>query len=474
MDWFRHRKDGLNRVRRIGGMYCANTRRILEGIDKNDIVAVSTSGQMNGCLPLDSHGIPLHNAIIWSDGRAVEESESIKKSVGEKRFFEITGMDSTEGFGLPKIMWLKKYCPDIYWKTYSFLQSKDFIVQRLCGEFVTELTDAQYMHCFDIWKSDWSGEILDAVGISGEKMPRVVLPGSVVGKVSAQAAEECGLAEGTPVVEGLGDGRAALIGTGVLDIGDAYINLGTSSWVSMLSRLDKPSEEGHDEKIVFVKPGIYAIGGDMNASGYCFEWMKKIFCGTEKAEAEKRQYSESQFNRSVDALAAQAPAGSGGILFVPSLFGERAPYFDYDARGAFLGLHSKTTRAELCRSVLEGVAFHLNLLCHVMQKSEKVNSMRIVGGGAKSWLWKQIIADIFGIPLIEPAISNEAGSLGIAVMAGIGIGLFPGISVVKKFQSDKNIIYPIEENVERYAKLQKVYDGCYSSLKGINHNLAKI
>ena len=451
--------------------FCENNRIILEGIDVSQLAAVSVSGQMMGCLPVAQTGEPLGPALIWADGRALEEAEQIRQTVGHRRFFSITGMSISENYSLPKILWIRKHFPEIYEKTYCFLQSKDFITQKLTGEFVTESSDAQYYHAYDIIRNCWSQELLDVFCLDGNKFPRLVKAGTPVGTVRQEIAEECHLPAGTPVVEGLGDGRAALIGTGVLSIGDAYISLGTSSWISLISTSAELDPDRGEDKIVFIEPGVYVCGGTMNAGGYSFDWMRRTLCQPEERAA--REAGTSVYEQ-IDLLTAGSGPGAGGVMFLPYLLGERDPYLDPNVRGAFLGLSSRSTRADMCRSVMEGVAMHLNLFKQQLEQTEQIHSMRIVGGGAKNPVWRQIFADIFNMPILETNVSDEAGSLGTAVMAGIGVGLYRDVSVVHRFQKVLSITYPNPENRKLYDEMQNVFNGAYAAVRDISHALTHI
>ena len=451
--------------------FCENNHKLLDGLDISCLAAISVSGQMMGCLPIDTTGSPLYPSIIWEDGRALEQAKKIEKIYGEDAFYLITGMHISENYALPKIMWLKETQPDIYRRTACFLQSKDYIVYRMTGKMVTEATDAQYYHCFDILKNQWSADLLNAVEIGIDKFPKLVKSGTIVGHVQPSIARECGLPSGLPVVEGLGDGRAALVGTGVLSIGDAYISLGTSSWMSFITSSEDLDPHSGDEKIVFLQPGVFVGGGTMNAGGYSLQWMKERLCEPEAIRSSK--CGTSVYDE-ISSLVNTCAPGSGGVIFLPYLLGEREPYFDSRMRGAFLGLSASTTRAQMCRSVMEGVAMHLNLFKRLAEKNDTLHTMRIVGGGAKNAVWRQIIADIFEMPILETNISDEAGSVGVAVMAGMGIGLYHDIQAVNQFQKIVSITQPREEFFPIYRKLQLLFESSYDVLKETSHALADL
>ncbi|HEX3027339.1 MAG TPA: FGGY-family carbohydrate kinase [Clostridia bacterium] len=453
--------------------FCQNNQTILEGIDPAEVAAVSISGQMMGCLPVDQDCKPLYSSIIWADGRSVQQAEELLKTIGNEEFFPITGMTISPNYGIEKAMWVKKHMPGIFGKTYKFLQSKDYITCRLCGEFVTEASDAQYMHCYDIKTGDWSGRVLRAAGIDRDKLPGLVKSGTLLGKVMPSIAQECGLSPCTAVVEGIGDGRASLLGTGVIELGDAYISLGTSSWVGMIVKAREPVYQpaSHQAVVPFLNPDYIVDGGTMQAGGLSLNWLKKELCRYEQSLSEKGGAGVYQL---IDSEVLKSSAGSNGVIFLPYLMGERDPWWNTEAKAAFLGLKAESSRADLYRSVLEGVAMNLAAILRMSGNLEEIKSMRITGGGAKSRVWRQIFADVLDMPIIKTNIGDEAGSLGTAVLAGIGIGLYRDYSVIQSFHKIEEITYPIPSNVSVYQKMQPVFEDSYRALTGINHRLSVI
>lgn len=457
MDWWR--------------AFCRGNRAVLEGVDPSEVAALSVSGQMMGCLPVDREGNPLRNVIIWTDGRAENETELLKSKVRLESFYNIVGIRPSPNFTVEKVMWLMSHEPDVYEKAHCFLSSKDFINLRLTGVFATDPSDAGYTHAYDFYGRCWSDIILGAAGADREKFPQVLEAGTLLGGVLPGIAEEAGLAPGTPVVEGVGDGRAACLGTGVLEPGDAYICLGTSSWVSRVTTSPAIDPLCRIQKGAFAQ-NTYNDGGTMQAGGLSMNWLKSQLALHEQDTAAREGGSPYD---GINRLAESSPAGAGGVLFLPYLMGERAPLWDMGAKGAFLGLKGETTRGDIFRSVMEGVAMNLAIIYHIMRDiSEEFSTMRIVGGGSKSALWRQIFADCFDMPIVKTNISDEAGSLGTAVVAGVGVGVYGSLAVVKEFHRVESISEPIPENVERYRSLQPIFEDAYLSLREINHRLGKL
>ena len=451
--------------------FCKNNRAILEGLDPAEVAAISLSGQMMGCLPLDRDCKPIRPSIIWTDGRATKEAAALEEKVRLQSFYNIVGIRPSANFTIEKVMWLMEHEPGTYEKTYKFMQSKDFIGARLTGSFVTDPSDAGYTHAYDMYGRCWSEVIFKAAGADVEKFPDIVEPGTLIGKVRASVAEEAGLAPGTPVAEGVGDGRASMIGIGVLRPGDAYTSLGTSSWVSRITDAPGMDPRCRIQKGAFT-PGTYSDGGTMQAGGLSVNWMKSQLCLYEQELAKTGGGSAYDYiNKEIESC----PAGAGGVIFLPYLMGERAPLWDNGAKGAFLGLRGESTRAEMLRAVREGVSMNLTIILKIMQGiKDDMTSMRIVGGGSKSAVWRQILADCFNMPIVKTNISDEAGSLGTAVLAGICVGVYQDLGAVHAFHKVESVTEPIKENVARYRQLQPIFEDAYYALREINHRLGEL
>jgi xylulokinase len=452
--------------------FCLCNRAVLEGVRAEDVAGICLTGQMMCCLPLDTNGEILHPAIIWADTRASEESSKLEDQVGVEQFYRITGMRASANYTLPKIIWLQKHRPEVYEKTHKFLSPKDYLNYRLTGKFAVDPENASFMHCFDRTQTDWSDLLLEASGIDRAKLPELVPAGKVLGEVNKEAAQECGLRAGTPVVMGTGDGGAATIGAGVINTGEAYTNMGTSSWVCVITGRDCLDPLRSISKLNYLE--TLRDSGTMQAGGFSYSWLRGALC---QPECEASLRSGEKDYVLIDRLAEQSPPGAGGVLFQPYLLGERSPYWDTRLRGSFLGITAGTSRADLCRSVPEGVSMHLNRIldriCNVNHVTAP-QEMMLVGGGARSPLWRRIFADVYGLPIVTTQHTDQAGTLGTAVLAGKALGIFPTLSVVKQFQKITEVTDPDPVRVRRYEDLIRIFEDAQTALVTINHRLSDL
>lgn len=448
-----------------------STKKILQIVPAKDIAAVSFSGQMMGCLCVDKLGRPLHPAVIWADTRAAEEADQLATQISHERFFRLTGAQNSPSFAIQKLAWIKNNIPDIYKKTYKMVSAKDYIILRLTGIIATDYSDAAGTGAFNISKFEWSDEIIDALGLSKDKFADVYPSIHVAGGVTAEAAALTGLLQGTPVVMGGGDASCAAVGAGCVEEGDAYCILGTSSWVSFAKKTPYFDEKMQITNWPSLIPGWFNPNGTMQAAGVAYEWMKDTMCEGEvmRAKAEGGSVYELINKQIVD-----APAGCRGLMFLPYLLGERAPRWNPNARACFIGLKKEHTHGEICRSVLEGVIFNLNAILDIYKKVQDISKLTVIGGGSKSPEWRQMMADIFNADIIVPNYLQEATSMGAAVTAGVGVGLFQNFSVIHDFLKTESVVQPIPENVEQYKKMIPLYDKAYFALEDLYADLACI
>ncbi|MDR3589863.1 MAG: FGGY-family carbohydrate kinase [Negativicutes bacterium] len=452
--------------------FCQCNQALLEGLDSAEVAGVSLCSQMMCCLPVDRDGGILHPAIIWADHRACQEAEWLEVTVGRERYYQIVGMRASANYSLPKILWLKNHRPELYRNTYKILNPKDYINYLLTGRIATDPETAAYMHCFDWRAKDWSPDILAAAGVDVEKLPELMETGSVLGAVTSAAAQVCSLAAGTTVVMGIGDGGAATLGTATIEPGEAYTSLGSSSWVCVVTGSKKLDPDRSISKLNFLN--TQRDSGTMQAGGYSYSWLRDTLCWQERQQAKLGGEKDYVL---IDRLAEQASPGAGGVLFLPYLFGERSPYWDTKLRGAFLGITARTERSDLCRSVLEGVSMHLGL---ILDRIRQVNSlgdlrcMKLVGGGANSPLWRQIFADVYGLPVTTTDQSDQAGALGVAAVAGVAVGMYPDLHVVKQFQQVTSITEPDPKKQLYYRQLSELFSDAHVALKDLNHRLTDL
>jgi len=450
---------------------CSTTREILEGIDRTAVAAVSFSGQMMGCLCVDREGRPLRKSIIWADQRSVREMNDIRDRIGDQRFYRITGHRISVSYTLQKLLWIKNNEPEVYENTYKVLNSKDYILYKLTGRFVTDYSDGTGTNMVDLNTLKWSDEIISTMGIDGDKLPELRESTYVVGGVTAEAAGETGLAEGTPVVCGGGDGVCAAVGAGCVKEGIAYNVVGSSSWISLATEKPIYDERMRTFNWAHIVPGYVAPCGTMQAAGVSYNWLKNQICTSEAAEAKERGISPYEIiNQEIE----KSPAGAKGLLFLPYLLGERSPRWNPNARGAFIGLTIEHKREDILRSVLEGITLNLNVILDVFKQHSDIKEIIAIGGGARGKVWRQIMADVYGVRILKPNHLEEATSMGAAVTGGVGAGIFKDFNVIDRFIKIEDIQEPMEKNSKKYRQLMPIFEDSYSSLVNVYERLAEL
>ena len=447
-----------------------STRDLLADIDPARVAGVSFSGHMNGCVLVDRAGRPLRKAIIWADVRADYQADTLLEKIPMKRFYDITGQRANASNSIEKLMWVRDNQPEIYENTYKMLQSKDYISLKLTGNFVTDYTDASNSNAWDIRRNAWSEEVLAASGIDGDKLPQPVESTAVVGYVTAQAAALTGLKEGTPVVAGGGDGVCATVGAGCIRQGEAYCCIGSSAWVSMATEQPVFDPEMRTFTLKHIVPGLYSPNGAMQSAGTSYNWMRDQICLLEHVDAAGRDAVYNRINEQIQ----RAPAGSNGLLFLPYLIGERSPWWDPQAKGAWIGLKLEHRREELLRSVAEGVAMNLAVIYGAFADQVEIQSFRLIGGAAKARMWQQMLADVTGREIVIPNHLEEATSMGAAITAGVGVGVFPDFTVVDRFVQSSTVVRPHLENTEKYRELLLIFQDSYRALESIYERLSDL
>ncbi len=445
---------------------CRSSKSLINSLKINpaEIAVVSFSGQMMGCLCVDKKGNPLRRSIIWADQRAQRQAEQINERISQKDFYHIAGHRNTASYGVQKLMWVRDNEPEIYEQTYKTLNAKDFIVFRLTGKFYTEYSDGNSNACFDILNLKWSDRIIEYAGIDPEKLPELKPSTFVAGGVTGEAAKATGLAEGTPVVLGGGDGVTANVGSGSISPGKTYCCMGTSAWITTTSEKPIFDEEMRTVTWAHVIPGLYAPNGTMQYAGGAYSWLKNTICKMESYDAGLHGKSPYDYmNEQVE----KSPAGANGIIFLPYLLGERAPRWNPKARGAFIGLKSENQRSDILRSVLEGITMNLSIILEILRKQVEINEILVIGGGAKGAVWRQIMADVYNAKIIVPALLEEAGSMGAAVTGGVGAGLFKDFRVIDKFLEINEIRLPNKDSVAAYGPVKELFDECYFALEKV-------
>jgi xylulokinase len=447
--------------------FCRSTRELLEKsrIPAARIAAVSFSGQMMAALPVDREGRALRNSIIWADLRSTSQAEALGKRIDADRVYRICGHRLSPSYSAAKIMWIKENEPEVYKRAHKFLQAKDYLACRLAGARLTDYSDASGMNLLDITGLRWSAEILEAAGIDGAKLPEIVESTEVIGKISGEAAEASGLPSGTPVVIGGGDGACATCGAGVVGEEQAYIYLGTSTWMAITS--SKPLLDPAKRTFTFCHflRGLYFPTGTMQAGGGSYQWLRNTLGEAEvKAAGEAGGDAYELLNRE----AGEAPCGSAGLLFLPYLMGERSPLWDPQARACFIGLTMLHGKRHLIRAVLEGVAFNMRLIYEAFrEQGVRFTKVRLIGGGARSRLWLSIFADVLEIPTARLNFIEEATSVGAAIAGGVGVGLFSSIREADRLVQETELAPCDPANFPVYRKNFAVFRACYERLRDL-------
>lgn len=429
------------------------------GIDPTAVSAIGLTGQMHGLVLLDAVGDVLRPAILWNDQRTGAECDEIRTIIGQQRLIDITGNDALTGFTAPKIVWVKNHEPEIYGRIAHILLPKDYVRYHLTGEFATDKAGGSGTQLFNVAQRNWSDEVVTALGIDRAWLPQTYEGTAVTGTLTPAAAKVTGLPAGIPVVGGGGDQAANAVGTGAVVDGVVALSLGTSGVVFVSSDEPVVEPDGRLHAFCHAAPGKWHLMGVMLSAAGSLRWFRDTAApGTE-------------FSDLVDA-AGKVPAGCDGLFFLPYLTGERTPHPDPLARGAFVGLTVRHTRNHLTRAVLEGVAYGLRDSFELMKAAgiTRINQVRISGGGAKSALWRQILADVFQAELVT-VNTAEGAAYGAALLAATGTGAFN--SVEEACQATINItgVTSPGDQSAVYQELYPLYRELYPALKPIFHKM---
>ncbi len=419
------------------------------------IRAIGVSGHMLGCVAVDRRGMALRPAIIHSDARALSQFHKLERSFGSRVIYRITGNRLSPQSSICKIMWLRDNEPDVYRRTSFFIQSKDYITSRLTGVVGhSDYSDGSHTVMMDIRRRTWSSELLRSARIAAGRLPRLCPSAEIIGTLRGNVARRLGLRSGIPVVAGGGDGACASMGAGAVSVGNAYTYLGGSGWIAHTVERPYLDPKMRVFNILGLAPGTCGVYGTVQCAGSSHQWVKKLL--------NIASYSK------LDRLAASAPVGSNGVLFLPYLMGERSPVWDANARGVYFGLGLAHGRRELARATLEGVAFALRSILEVLAGHAEISEMRLIGGGAASRAWRGILAGVYGRSIMLPMMLAEATAAGAAMAAGVGAGLFSDYqdAVCRiSCRGKMEIVRPRHADTERYAELYPLYISLYPALK---------
>ena len=401
---------------------------------------------MHGLVALDGEDRVIRPAILWNDGRTGEETDYLNEVIGKDKLSEHTANIAFAGFTAPKILWMKKHEPENFAKIRKIMLPKDFLAYKLSGVFCTDVSDASGMLLLDVKNRCWSKEMLDICGISEKQLPKLYESFQAVGTLRPEIAEELGLSGQVKVIAGAGDNAAAAVGTGTVGEGMCNISLGTSGTVFISSKSFGVDENNALHSFAHAD-GNYHLMGCMLSAASCNKWWNEDILKTKDFAAEQAQITR---------------LGENNVFYLPYLMGERSPHNNPDARAMFIGMSMDTTREDMTQAVLEGVAFALRDSLEVAKSlGIRIERTKICGGGAKSPLWKKMIANIMNLK-VDVIESEEGPALGGAMLAAVGCGEYPDVeTIAEKLVKVVDTVEPEDELVakyeEKYQKFKKIY-----------------
>lgn len=437
VDWWNAAVDGIREL-------------VRDVVDKNQIKGISFGGQMHGLVVLDKDDHVIRPAILWNDGRTAEECKYLNEVVGTEKLSQYTANIAFAGFTAPKILWMQKHEPENFRKIHKIMLPKDYLAYCLSGVFCTDVSDASGMLLFDVEHKCWSEEMLNICGIKREQVADIYESYEAVGTITPEAAGELGLPQNVKIIAGAGDNAAAAIGTGTVGDGRCNVSLGTSGTIFISSKNFGVDENNALHSFAHAD-GHFHLMGCMLSAASCNKWWMEDIIGT-------KEYGKEQ--ESVQNL------GENHVFFLPYLMGERSPHNDPDARGAFIGMSMDTKRSDMTLAVLEGVAFAMRDSLEVA-KSLGIDIKRttICGGGAKSLLWRKIMANVLNLE-VDIIESEEGPGYGGAILAAVGCGEYDSVEeAAKKLVKVVDTVKPDSELVKKYEKRYKIFRQIYPNLK---------
>lgn len=434
-----------------------------EHIDAGAIRGLAVSGQMHGSVFLDDRQQVIRRPLLWNDTRTFPQCQTITETIGEEQLIELAGNPALEGFTGPKVLWLKEKEPDNYARLATLLLPKDYILFRLTGRLCTEVSDAAGTLLFDVRNRQWSRRIMELLDLNPSMLPEVLESPEVVGELTGEASTATGLLRKTRVVAGGADNACSAVGNGIVSEGLVLASLGSSGTVVAHTNQMRMDPQGRIHSFNHAIPNRWYLMGVMLSAAASFQWFRDNFAEAETILARSLPDSAEQLlNREAETVS----PGSDGVMFLPYLSGERTPHRDAKARGAFIGLAPIHTKKHLTRAIMEGVAFGMkDSLELVKDLGVMPTQIRITGGGAKSPLWRQIIADVFDHPVVTTNI-EEGPAIGAALLAGVGVGVFQDVEkAVREIVKITDTTSPNESHAEIYENLYPLYRQLYHSLK---------
>jgi len=449
---------------------CEASREVISktGINPHKIVSLGLSSQRATFVAVDKNWKCLHDSIVWSDGRAAEEMEWIRNNLGEDYFYKTSGLKLSAFWSYAKYKWVRDKRPDLYDKCWKFVNGQEWILHQLGAEEVfTDPSSITLNGMMNISKLNWSSALLKAINIDKDKLPPVKLPMRKVGVISKEASKLTGFSTEMSICVGGGDHQCAAVGAGVISEGLSEITIGTGS--VMVAHVDK-YKTNLDQSVLFgghAIPNKWDMEGIAMSTGSCLRWWRDVFGQKEKEYAKKLNLDAYNL---IDLEAEKAPVGCKGYVFFPFFSGQSAPYYHDNARGGSIGLSHLHDRGMMARAIMEGVAFELRMIVEAMENVLKkpFKSIRLSGGGAKSDLWCQIQADVYGRP-VEKLRVSECTTLGAAILGAVGAGVFNNIEeAVENIVHPYKFIEPSHKNNEIYNDLFHCFKDTFIALRDAN------
>ena len=427
---------------------------LLKGFDPKEVRGIGAGGQMHGLVVLDEHDQVIRPAILWNDGRTAEEVDYLNGTVGKDKLSAWTANIAFAGFTAPKVLWLKKHEPEHFARIRRVMLPKDYINDILTGVHCTDYSDASGMLLLDVEHKRWSDEMLEKCGVTEAQMPRLFESYECVGTLKSEIAAQLGLPEGVRVCAGAGDNAAAAVGTGTVGDGECNISLGTSGTIFISS--DGFGVDPNNALHAFAHAdGHYHLMGCMLSAASCNKWLMEDIFGTTDYSAEQAPITDDKL-------------GENHVYFLPYLMGERSPINDTDARGTFVGMTMDTTRADMTQAVLEGVAFAIRDSLEVARSlGLDIRRSMLCGGGAKSPLWRRIMANVLNVELTLP-VSEQGPGMGGAMLAMVCCGEYASVrEACEKLVKVSEVVTPEPELTAKYEKRYQAFRQIYPALKGV-------
>lgn len=450
---------------------CEGSRALVAQVNPADIAVVALSGQMMGCTPVDRAGNALRPSILYCDQRASQQAEGLLAQISMRDFYAIAGHRVSPSYTLEKLMWIRDHEPEVYRRTCKTLCAKDYINFKLTGRMATDFSDASGTNAFDLNRFAWSEKLIDLAGVDGAMFPDAMDSAEILGEITPEAAQATGLKAGTPVAVGGGDGSCAGVGVGCVKPGMAYNYLGSSSWIALTVEQPIVDEQMRTMNWAHCVKGYLHPSGTMQTAGSSFNWLKEQLCSPESERAVAQGTSPFKL---IDEAIASVPVGARGVLFLPYMLGERTPWWNPDARGAFIGLSLASRREDMLRAVMEGITMNLGIIANIFRQHVSIPAITVIGGGAQSAVWRQMMADVYDCRVESLNYLEEATSMGAAVIGGVAAGLFKDFEVIHRFISVAHAATPSPAAVETYRRLRGILEHSYRGLEQVYGELAAL